>query len=48
MLVDPLAVDISFGYNAIMGRLTMNSLRAIPSTYHQKVKFPIINGVREV
>lgn len=38
-------VDVSFGYNAIVGRPTLNTLRAVSSTYHQKVKFLIVNDI---
>ncbi|EXB66607.1 hypothetical protein L484_024903 [Morus notabilis] len=32
-------------YNAVIGRPTLQALRAITSVYHQKVKFPTPNGV---
>ena len=35
-----LVVDHSSAYNAIVGRLTLNSWKAITSTYHLMVKFP--------
>lgn len=40
-----LGVEVSSGYNAIMGRLTLNAPWAIPSTYEQKVKFPTVNCI---
>lgn len=39
-----LVVDVSSAYNAIMGRLTLSALRAIPSTYHHMVKFILLEG----
>ena len=35
-----LVVDYSFAYNAILGRPTFNSWKAITLTYHLMVKFP--------
>ena len=35
-------------YNAIIGLLTLNSLRATTSTYHLFVKFPTEYGIEEV
>ena len=34
-----LAIDCSFAYNAILGRPTLNSLKAVTSTYHLMIKF---------
>lgn len=39
-VVDFLVVDCPFAYNAILGRLTLNLLRAITSTYHLLMCFP--------
>ena len=41
-------IDCSFAYNAILGRLTLNSWRAVTSTYHLMIKFATKYGVREV
>ena len=41
-------IDSSFTYNAILGRPTLNSWRAVTSTYHLMIKFPTKYGVREV
>ena len=41
-------VDYSSSYNAIIGRLTLNSWKAVTSTYHLSVKFPIKHGVGQV
>ncbi|XP_075658773.1 uncharacterized protein LOC142628594 [Castanea sativa] len=43
-----LVVDCSSAYNAILGRLTLNSWKALTSTYHLMLKFPTENGVREL
>ena len=43
-----LVVDCSSTYNAILGRPTLNSWKAVTSTYHLMIKFPIENGVGEV
>ena len=38
--VNFLVVDCLFSYNAIIGRPTLNSWKAVTSTYHLSVKFP--------
>ena len=43
-----LVVDAPTTYNAIIGRTTLNPLRIIPSTVHQKMKFWTPHGVGEV
>ena len=43
-----LVVDYSSAYNAILGRPTLNSWKAITSTYHLMIKFPTNNGVGEL
>ena len=43
-----LVVDCSSSYNAIIGRPTLNSWRAVTSTYHLSVKFPTDYGVGQV
>ncbi|XP_065015422.1 uncharacterized protein LOC103994799 [Musa acuminata AAA Group] len=40
-----LVVDLLTTYNAILGRPTLNKVRAVVSTYHQTVKFPTHAGV---
>ncbi|XP_022155902.1 uncharacterized protein LOC111022905 [Momordica charantia] len=47
-MVEFLVVDYKSSYNAILGRLTMHMLKAIPSTYHQSMKFPTPGGVGEI
>ena len=43
-----LVVDCSSTYNAIIGRLTLNSWKAITLTYHMIIKFPTQYGVGEL
>ena len=43
-----LVVDCSSSYNAIIGTPTLNSWKAVTSTYHLLVKFPTEHGVGEV
>ena len=43
-----LVVDCLSPYNAIIGRPTLNSWKAVTSTYHLSVKFPTECGVRQV
>ena len=43
-----LVVDCSSAYNAILGRPTLNSWKAITLTYHLMIKFPTKYGVREL
>lgn len=43
-----LVVNCSSAYNAILGKPSLNQMKAITFTYHQMMKFPIKHGVREV
>ena len=43
-----LVVDCSSAYNAILRRPTLNSWKAVTSTYHLMIKFPIDYGVGEL
>ena len=47
-LVNFLVVDCSSSYNAIIGRPTLNSWKAVTSTYHLSVKFPTEYGIGQV
>ena len=47
-MVDFLLVDQPSAYNAIIGRPTLNALRAVVSTYHLAMKFPIGDQAGEV
>ncbi|KAL0448980.1 UNVERIFIED_CONTAM: hypothetical protein Slati_1454400 [Sesamum latifolium] len=42
-----LVVDAPSSYNIIMGRPSLNSFRAVASTYHMKLKFPVYRGIWE-
>jgi ribonuclease HI len=46
--VNFLVVDCPSAYNVIIGRPTLNRLRAVTSTYHLLVRFPTENGVGEM
>ncbi|XP_075473287.1 uncharacterized protein LOC142504287 [Primulina tabacum] len=41
-------VEAPSSYNIILGRSAMNELRAVASTYHQNIKFPMVNQVGEI
>nr|XP_009409681.1 PREDICTED: uncharacterized protein LOC103991866 [Musa acuminata subsp. malaccensis] len=43
-----LVVDLPTAYNAILGRSTLNKVRAVVSIYYQTIKFPTHAGVVEV
>ena len=43
-----LVVDCSSAYNVIFGRPTLNSWKAVTSTYHLMIKFLTDYGVREL
>lgn len=40
-MVDFLIVDEQLSYNAIIGKPTLNAIKAVVLTYHLKMKFPI-------
>ena len=40
-----LIVDAPSAYNMLLGRLSLNTIRVIPSAYHIVIKFPTTNGV---
>ncbi|XP_064983502.1 uncharacterized protein LOC135623960 [Musa acuminata AAA Group] len=42
-----LVIDLPAAYNAILGRPTLNKVRAVVSTYYQTVKFPTSAGTGE-
>ncbi|RWV82976.1 hypothetical protein GW17_00055480, partial [Ensete ventricosum] len=48
LLVSFIVVALPSAYNAIIGRPTLNKLRAVVSTYHRIMKFPTRAGVGEV
>ncbi|KAL5571130.1 hypothetical protein UlMin_020727 [Ulmus minor] len=43
--VEFVVVDCPSSYNAIIGRPTLNAIRAVTSTYHLLVKFPTVGGI---
>ena len=46
--VNFLVADCASSYNAIIGRPTLNSWKAVTSTYHLSIKFPTEHGVGQV
>ena len=40
-----LIVDSPSAYNMLLGRLSLNAIRVVPSAYHLVIKFPTENGV---
>ncbi|XP_048622628.1 uncharacterized protein LOC125591811 [Brassica napus] len=47
-VIEFLVVDRPASYNVIMGTPWLNSMRAIPSTYHFCLKFPTPNGIEVI
>ena len=43
-----LIVDAPSAYNMLLGRPSLNAIKAIPSAYHMIIKFPTVNGVGTV
>ena len=40
-----LVVDAPSAYNMLLGKPSLNALKAIPSAYHMMIKFPTTSGV---
>ena len=40
-----LIVNAPSAYNMLLSRLSLNAIKAIPSTYHMVIKFPTVSGV---
>ena len=40
-----LIVDAPSAYNMLLGRPSLNTIRAIPFAYHMMIKFPTASGV---
>ena len=40
-----LVVDAPSAYNMLLGRPSLNTIKAIPSAYHMMIKFPTTSGV---
>ncbi|KAF3455858.1 hypothetical protein FNV43_RR00500 [Rhamnella rubrinervis] len=47
-LAEMIVVDAPSAYNMILGRPWLHSMQAVPSTYHQKIKFPSGEKVEEL
>ena len=45
MTVRFLVVDAPSAYNMLLGRPSLNAIKAIPSDYHMMIKFPTTSGV---
>ena len=43
-----LIVDTPSAYNMLLGRPSLNAIKAIPLAYHMIIKFPTVNGVGTV
>ncbi|GMN20463.1 hypothetical protein TIFTF001_050035 [Ficus carica] len=43
-----LVLNCPSAYNIILGRPWIHAMKAVPSTYHQCIRFPMIMGVREI
>ena len=43
-----LIVDAPSAYNMLLGRPSLNAIKAIPSAYHMMIKFPTVSGVEMV
>ncbi|KAK1274126.1 hypothetical protein QJS04_geneDACA022206 [Acorus gramineus] len=41
-------MDLPSPYNAIIGRTWLAAVKAIPSTYHQRLRFPTVEGIIEI
>ncbi|KAK3023513.1 hypothetical protein RJ639_044779 [Escallonia herrerae] len=48
LMLDFMVMRVPSAYNAILGRTTLNQLRAVVSTYHMKMKFSTEHGIGEV
>lgn len=46
--VEFLVVKVPSPYNSIMGRTWIHRMKAVPSTYHQRIHFPTLKGVMEI
>lgn len=47
-MTELIVVNTPSAYNIIVGQPWLHSMKAIPSTYHQKVKYSTASGVDEI
>ena len=47
-IVEFIVIDRPAPFNAIFGRPWLYSMKAVPSTYHQCLKFPTSKGVKNI
>ncbi|KAF8112110.1 hypothetical protein N665_0067s0030 [Sinapis alba] len=47
-IMEFLVIDRPTSYNAIVGTLWLNSMQAVPSTYHMCLKFPTYQGIETI
>ncbi|RZR91523.1 hypothetical protein BHM03_00019643 [Ensete ventricosum] len=48
LMIHFMVVDLPSAYNVIIGRPTLNKLRAVISTHHRSIKFPTSAGPGEI
>ncbi|XP_009629246.2 uncharacterized protein [Nicotiana tomentosiformis] len=41
-------VDCDMGYNIILGIPWLHEIKVVPSTYHQLLKFPTLEGIKQI
>ncbi|XP_075106959.1 uncharacterized protein LOC142179955 [Nicotiana tabacum] len=41
-------VDGHMGYNMILGRPWLHEMKVVPSTYHQLLNFPTLDGIKQI
>ncbi|XP_070035170.1 uncharacterized protein [Nicotiana tomentosiformis] len=41
-------VGSDMGYNVILGRPWIHKMKVVPSTYHQLLKFPTLEGIKQI
>jgi len=46
--IEFMVVDTDSPYNIILGRNWIHKMKAVPSTYHQLIKFPTPSGIMQV
>ncbi|GMP89682.1 hypothetical protein CsSME_00041148 [Camellia sinensis var. sinensis] len=43
-----LVIKLPSPYNLIMGRTWLHAIQAMPSTYHQLLRFPTVHGIEQI